>query len=171
MRKPQPAPEIALVAVADDDTFAHAYPDVPTLLCDPVVTGAHRDELEFFDAEGRRLNPVTGPTGELTGLRAGAGEPDPDALRHRLARVVRHVETHLRARPELVERFGIAPEAAIAALPDPERLSLAETLAVLPHQDRPEVRRTAWWQPDVPAYAHSDGWFHNAMHAAGWTHP
>jgi hypothetical protein len=161
-----------IVAIATDDTFAHTYPDLRALREDSIMApdSDHRNDLEFFDTDGRRLLPVFGPTGILTALREAAGNPDPELLRRRLAAVLRHTENHLRTRPELTEPFGLTPEVAIAMLPRPETQSLAETLAAFPHRDQPHIR-AAWWQPRTLVHAHSDGWFHNAMHAAGWAHP
>ncbi|MFC6016446.1 hypothetical protein ACFP2T_09565 [Plantactinospora solaniradicis] len=161
-----------IVAVASDDTFAHTYPDLRALREDPIMApdSDHRNDLEFFDVNGRRLLPVFGPTRKLTELRESAGEADPGLLQRRLAAVVRHAANHLRAHPELTEPFGLTPEAAIATLPRPEAESLAETLAAFPHQDQPQIRAT-WWQPRTVAYAHQGNYFHNALHAAGWTHP
>ncbi|MBE1491659.1 hypothetical protein [Plantactinospora soyae] len=161
-----------IVAVASDDTFAHTYPDLRTMREDPIMgpDSHHRNDLEFFDVNGRRLLPVFGPTRKLTELREAAGDPDPGLLQRRLAAVVRHAENHLRAHPELTEPFGLTVEAAIATLPRPETEDLAETLAAFPHQDRPQVP-AAWWQPRTLVHAHAGNWFHNALHAAGWTHP
>ncbi|GIG88217.1 hypothetical protein [Plantactinospora endophytica] len=171
MRGHETASEIGIVAVANDNTFAHAYRDVSTLLSDDImgIDSLHRDDLAFFDATGHRLLPVFGPERELVDLRRSTEAPDPEGLRRRLAEVVRHVESYLRAHPELAERSGLTPEAAVAGLPDPERQSLAELLAAFPHEVRPEVE-AAWWQPRTMAYADRGSYFHNALHAAGWTH-
>ncbi|MBF9134416.1 hypothetical protein I0C86_36630 [Plantactinospora sp. S1510] len=160
-----------IVAVASDDTFAHAYPDLRALREDSIMApdSDHRNDLEFFDVNGRRLLPVFGPTGKLTELREAAGEPDPRLLQRRLTAVVHHAENHLRAHPELTEPFGLTPDEAIATLPRPETQNLAQTLAAFPHQERPHIR-AAWWQPRTVAYATPGSWFHNSLHAAGWTH-
>jgi hypothetical protein len=42
-----------LVAIASDNSWAHAYPDVPAAARDARANAAHGRTAEFFDATGR----------------------------------------------------------------------------------------------------------------------
>ncbi|GAB3837909.1 hypothetical protein ACFFMR_20045 [Micromonospora andamanensis] len=154
----------AIVAIAFDDTFAHVYPDLRQLIEDGFGgPDTRRGALEFFSAEGDRLLPVFGRAWQLVDLRVSDDEPDADRLRQRLAAVVDHVTTFLRKHPEVVEAAGLTLDEAISQLPRPAEQNLAEVLARFPHLATAE---------DDGAIRPLDrgGWFHNSLHAAGWTH-
>ncbi|MFI6265029.1 hypothetical protein [Micromonospora sp. NPDC051006] len=150
--------DVQPVVIASDNTFAHAYASVAEMLSERDL-GA-KGGLEFFDRSGRRLAPVLSPTWEVAGLAPTLDEPDPKLLTGRLAAVVQHVGDHIRRHPEVIARSGLSVEEALAALPRIGAGTLAEDLAQLPGA-------TADGEFGL---MDSGGWFHNAMHAAGWAH-
>ncbi|MCG5469013.1 hypothetical protein LADH09A_002914 [Micromonospora sp. LAH09] len=158
---PAPDPIAGIVAIAVDDTFAHVYPDVEQMIKDGFGDAdSRRGALEFFSAAGDRLAPVFGPTWQLVDLRAGGVERDPDRLRRRLTAVVDHVAAYLREHPDDVEATGLTLDEAIAQLPRPAEQDLADVLALFPHRiDDRTIRPFS-----------RGSYFHNALHAAGWTH-
>jgi hypothetical protein len=150
--------EVTIIAIAGDDTWLHLYSDVRSLLGDTGVgaNGGSHGSIEFFDGEGRRLAPVFGPDWKLEDLQRSAEVLDPCHLRRRLYAVVRHVEGHLRRHPEILEPFRLTLEEAVAKLPRLPGPGLDDDLAVL-------------WE-SLGRVGHSAGFFHNALHAGGWTH-
>jgi hypothetical protein len=160
-----PAPgTIGIVAIASDDTFAHVYRDLPQMIEDGFgAAGGRRGGLEFFTAEGGRLVPVFGSAWQLVDLRGSGDKPDAALLGRRLAAVLEHVVAYLGKHPELVESSGLTIEEAIAQLPRPTEQGLAEVLDRFPH--RIDTADDGTVRP-----LDRGGWFHNSLHAAGWTH-
>jgi hypothetical protein len=150
--------DVAIVAIAGDDTWLHLYGDLRSLLGDTDIgtNGNSHGAMEFFAGDGRRLLPVFGPDWSLENLHRSAEAPDPCQLRRRLYAVVRHVEGHVRRHPEILEPFKLKLDEAIAKLPRLSGPGLEEDL-------------TALWEI-LGRVSHSAGFFHNALHAGGWTH-
>ncbi|MEU4473164.1 hypothetical protein [Micromonospora sp. NPDC023888] len=151
-----------IVAIATDDTFAHVYSDVRQMIEDGFGDAdTRRGPLEFFSAAGAQLVPVFGPAWQLVDLRESRDEPDVDRLRQRLAAVVDHVVAYLRKHPEFVKASGLTLDEALLHLPRPAEQDLAHVLALLPHHTDDDKTIQPLSQ---------GGWFHNSLHAAGWTH-
>ncbi|WFE53248.1 hypothetical protein [Micromonospora sp. WMMD1155] len=151
-----------IVAIASDDTYAHVYSDVRHMIEDGFGdTDTRRGPLEFFNAAGSQLVPVFGPTWQLVDLQDSRDAPDADRLRQRLAAVLDHVAAYLRKHPEFVEASGLTLDEALLQLPRPAEQDLAHVLALFPHDldDGKTVQPLS-----------RGGWFHNSLHAAGWTH-
>ena len=156
---PVEAPEpttVRVLAIATDDTWAHVYDSVALMLNERNIGVEHRGGMEFFDGSGRRLAPVFSPTWELQDLALTGDESGPCELLQRLHAVVRHAESYIRRHPERVVRPGV-PEAVLATFPRLSGRSLAEALETV-------------WEATQPRQSHSAGFFHNALHAAGWNH-
>ena len=151
-------PVVTVLAVAGDDTWLHLYRDVPSMLKDDDIgtKGNFHGPIEFFDRDAFRLVPVFGPDWQLEDLRKSHEMLDPCLIRRRLYAVVRHVEGHLRRHPEVLEPYHLTLEDAISQLPPLTGPDLDDDLAVL-------------WTILGP-FSHSGGFFHNALHAAGWRH-
>ncbi|MDG4782146.1 hypothetical protein O7614_21020 [Micromonospora sp. WMMD961] len=151
-----------IVAIASDDTFAHAYPDVRQMIADGLGdTDTRRGALEFFDPAGARLVPVFGPAWQLVDLQDSGDDPDADRVRQRLTAVVDHVAAYLRKHPDVVEAAGLTLDEAISQLPRPAEQNLAKVLTLFPHR----IDDGGTIQPFSRG-----GYFHNSLHAAGWTH-
>ncbi|MBQ0994792.1 hypothetical protein KBX08_32560 [Micromonospora sp. H61] len=151
-----------VVAIASDDTFAHVYSNVRQMIEDGFGSAdTRRGALEFFNAAGGQLVPVFGPAWQLVDLRDSRDAPDADRLRQRLAAVVDHVVAYLRMHPEFVKASGLTLDEAILQLPRPAEQDLAHVLALFPHH----IDDDKTIQP-----LSQGGWFHNSLHAAGWTH-
>ncbi|WP_406063031.1 hypothetical protein [Micromonospora sp. NBC_00860] len=151
-----------IIAIASDDTFAHVYSNVRQMIEEGFGDAdTRRGALEFFSAAGGQLVPVFGPAWQLVDLRDSRDAPDADRLRQRLAAVVNHVVAYLRKHPEFVKASGLTLDEAILQLPRPAEQDLAHVLALFPHHvgDDRTIRPLS-----------QGGWFHNSLHAAGWTH-
>ncbi|MGC5288923.1 hypothetical protein [Micromonospora sp. DT231] len=151
-----------VVAIAADDTFAHVYSNVRQMIEDGFGDAdTRRGALEFFNAAGGQLVPVFGPAWQLVDLRDSRDAPDAARLRQRLAAVVDHVVAYLRKHPEFVKASGLTLDEALLQLPRPAEQDLAHVLALFPHHvgDDRTIRPFS-----------QGGWFHNSLHAAGWTH-
>jgi hypothetical protein len=153
-----------LLAIANDNSWLHVYPDVHTMLLeDDIGTGGdHAGGIEFFDNEGHRLAPIFSPKWGLVGLTTAEDKADPDYVRARMRSVVDHVRRHLdRHRTDesaRLKRHGLTAEQAGSKLPDLADLNLAESLrAFLPG-------------PDDDGFEHDGSWMHNLLHRTGWTH-
>ncbi|MFJ9975365.1 hypothetical protein [Streptomyces cyaneofuscatus] len=151
-----------IVAIAADDTFAHVYSNVRQMIEDGFGDAdTRRGALEFFSAAGGQLVPVFGPAWQLFDLRDSRDAPDAARLRQRLAAVVDHVVAYLRKHTEFAKASSLTLDEALVQLPRPAEQDLAHVLALFPHHiddDRTvqPLSRGSYW--------------HNALHAAGWTH-
>ncbi|MEV4811008.1 hypothetical protein [Micromonospora avicenniae] len=152
--------DVQPVVIATDDTFAHAYSSVSEMLSDRNLRA--KGGVEFFDRSGRRLAPLLTDAWEVRGLVPTVDEPDPALLQRRLVAVVQHVGDYIRRHPEVVAGSGMPADEAVAALPHLGKDTLAEDVSKLPGAGTPSG---ATIRP-----MDSGGWFHNAMHAAGWAH-
>jgi|GEM_PF-2338816 hypothetical protein len=159
--RPASVPDVQPIVIASDNSFAHAYDSVADMLVDKNI-GA-KGGLEFFDRAGRRLAPVFSHAWELEGLEPTLDDPDPELVQARLQAVVQHVGDYIRRHPDVVAGSGLSVEAAIAALPKIGAGTLAEDAAQFPGA-RPAASGGSIRLMDP------GGWFHNALHAAGWTH-
>lgn len=149
-----PTPDSSFAAIAADNTWAHRYPDAARMLKEKDIGVKFSGGMEFFDLLGRRLAPVFSPAWELVDLQPTMDEPDPGTVRRRLLAVVEHVKAFIIAHPEVAERFGLTCEEAIDALPQLQGETIAAYLASFPGAELPNT----------------GNWFHNALHAGGWTH-
>ncbi|TDC40674.1 hypothetical protein E1211_00780 [Micromonospora sp. 15K316] len=156
--EPAATTDVQPVVIATDNTFAHAYASVGEMLSDRNLRA--KGGLEFFDRSGRRLAPLLTDAWEVRGLVPTSDEPDPALLQGRLAAVIRHVGDYIRRHPEVVA--GMPADEAVAALPHIGKDTLAEDVAKLPGAGTPSGGTVGPMD--------SGGWFHNAMHAAGWAH-
>ncbi|MGC4806015.1 hypothetical protein [Micromonospora sp. DT233] len=141
-----------ILLIAANDTFCHVYTNPAELL----TVGPDGEKLgggvEFFDVTGHRLHPVFTADWRLEGLQTGTDPADPAAVRQRLKAVVNHLAQYVTAHPEVLTRFRISLDQALAQLPDLDGPDLAHDFDVLPDH-----------------LEHDSGnWLHNAMHAAGW---
>ncbi|MEE6258930.1 hypothetical protein [Plantactinospora sonchi] len=153
--------DVQPIVIASDNSFAHAYDSVTDLLGEKDLGG--KGGLEFFDRAGRRLTPVFNDAWELESLVPTLDDADPELVQARLQAVVQHVRDYISRHPDLVAGSGLSLKAAIAALPKIGEGTLVEDAAQFPGPTAPSS--------DGPnRLMHSDGWFHNAMHAAGWAH-
>ncbi|MEO3743957.1 hypothetical protein [Plantactinospora sp. B5E13] len=153
--------DVQPIVIASDNSFAHAYDSVADLLGEKDLGG--KGGLEFFDRAGHRLTPVFNDAWELESLVPTLDDAEPDLVQARLQAVVQHVRDYLRRHPELVNGSGLSLEAAIAALPKIGEGTLRDDAAQFPGPTAPA-------SDGAIRLMHSDGWFHNAMHAAGWAH-
>ncbi|AVT32776.1 MULTISPECIES: hypothetical protein [unclassified Plantactinospora] len=153
--------EIEPIVIASDNSFAHAYGSVAEMLSEKDIGAKAQGGLEFFDKAGRRLAPVLSHAWELEGLVPTLEDPDPELVQGRLQAVVQHVGDYIRRHPETVADSGLTVDEAIAALPQLGGGTLAEDAAHFPGGDSPSGGVRLMTQ---------GGWFHNSLHAAGWTH-
>jgi hypothetical protein len=152
-----------VIVIARDDAWAHAYTDTSALVRDARAnaSNADTDTLEFFDSSGRRLEPVFSRRGYLKGLEASACAAEPAELSRRLSMVV----------DQVAAREGVAPQAAVTMLPKLAGRTLSEQFTEFSHHWYPHPPRHRWWLPRTIVRADRGSFFHNALHAAGWTHP
>ncbi|ROT33117.1 hypothetical protein [Micromonospora sp. HM5-17] len=158
--RPATATDVQPIVIASDNSFAHAYDSVAEMLAEKDL--GEKGGLEFFDRAGRRLVPVLSHAWELEGLVPALDDPDPELVQARLQAVVQHVGDYIRRHPEVVAGSGLSVDEAIAALPTIGTGTLAEDAAQFPGA-----------QPSSDGAIQlmdSGGWFHNALHAAGWSH-
>jgi hypothetical protein len=156
-----------ILAIANDNTFAHAYASVADLLQDDDIgagPGERSGPLEFFDSTGHRLAPVFDTGWRLRDLTPTADRADAPAVQQRLAECVAHLGTFLARHPEEAAAHGLGVDEAIALLPRVDAApDLAASLAAFS-----AVRDDGVLPPAVAA--DSQGWFHNLRHRTGWTH-
>ncbi|MFY1669851.1 hypothetical protein ACN27G_07800 [Plantactinospora sp. WMMB334] len=159
--RPVPGTEIEPIVIASDNSFAHAYGSVAEMLGEKDIGAKAQGGLEFFDKAGRRLAPVFSHAWELEGLVPTLDDPEPELIQGRLQAVVQHVGDYIRRHPEIVADSGLTPEAAIESLPQLGGGTLADDAAHFPGGDAPSggIRLMT-----------PGSWFHNSLHAAGWTH-
>jgi hypothetical protein len=149
--------------IAEDDTFLHvaALGELLSHVADdvrrfhaPARTPAGARCIDFFDTAGRRLMPQIDQTLTLVGL-APFGRPTPRLVLRRIDRVLAHVQEMLDVNPSLGDRGPNLPPATSVPHVVGDLQEVAEILiAALDDSNRPT----------------RGGWFHNAMHAAGWSH-
>lgn len=158
---PAPANEIAPIVIASDNSFAHAYGSVPEMLSEKDLGAKSQGALEFFDLAGRRLAPIFSDAWELEGLLPTLDDPDPELVQARLQAVVQHVREYIRRNPDVIADSGLTLEAALARLPQVGTGTLAQDAAQFPGGE-----------PLGGGIRLMDrgNYFHNALHAAGWTH-
>ena len=156
-----PPADVQPIVIASDNSFAHAYPSVADMLSEKDIGAKAQGGLDFFDHAGRRLAPVFSPTWELERLAQTLDEPDPELVQGRLQAVVQHVADYIRRHPEVVAEFGMSAQQAIDALPQLGGDTLAADAAQFPGSQAPSGE---------VGLMTSGNWFHNSLHAAGWTH-
>ncbi|MFG2063910.1 hypothetical protein ACGFIK_21115 [Micromonospora sp. NPDC048871] len=145
-----------ILLIANDDTFAHTYPDLRRLLEEQSDGDPLRGAVEFFDFTGRRLVPSFDQEWRLTELQPSSEAADPEAVLRRLQAVLDHLERFLKAESEAGDDASImGAEVMIKALPTLNG-TLTDALDKMP-----------WHQPGKGT---SGNFLHNAMHAAGWAH-
>ena len=142
-----------ILLIANDDTFAHTYPDLKRMLSEQSEGDPLRGAVEFFDTAGRRLVPRFDQQWCLVDLEPSSEPANPAAVQCRLRAVRDHLERFLRANPEFVARFRLGVADAVDALP-----TLDGTLA-------DAIDRMPWHH-----HGNAGNFLHNAMHAAGWAH-
>lgn len=145
-----------IVAIAHDDTWAHVYPTINVLRMHGDTENAPLGAMEFFDPAGARLASRFDPSWRLVGLQP-AGDPDPGRLHGRAQAVVRHLADYLQRHSEVARSIPNLPSDVGDRLRKLAESDLDAILVAieLPGQVRP---------------LDSGGWFHNALHAAGWDH-
>lgn len=145
-----------IVAIAHDDTWAHVYPTINVLRMHDDTESAPLGAMEFFDPAGARLACQFDPHWRLVALHP-AGDPDPGRLQGRARTVVRHLDDYLRKHPEVAK--------SIPNLPD----DIGDRLRKLAESDLDTIL-VAIELPGQVRPLDSGGWFHNALHKAGWDH-
>jgi hypothetical protein len=164
-----------IVAVAQDNTWAHVYVDTASLIADRHSSGAGATgPIDFFDSAGNRLLPLFTPGWSIQGLTpevlSDGQPPDCEAVRDRLRAVIAHVQAYVLERfDELVwpgvTRPSPTAEAAIKTLQD---LMADETLGGLVAAFGALFGVVT--PANVPVVQDRRGWWHNVLHASGWTH-
>ncbi|RIV40043.1 hypothetical protein [Micromonospora radicis] len=142
-----------ILVIANDDTFAHTYPDLPRMLAEQSEGDPLRGAVEFFDTAGLRLVPLFDPQWQLVGLLPSSEPADPAAVLSRLRAVRDHLERFLRDNPDFAGQ---------------SRLDVTEAVAAVPVLDGPltdAVDKMPWHN-----HGSRGNFLHNAMHAAGWAH-
>jgi len=159
--QPAPANELAPIVLASDNSFAHAYGSVTEMLTEKDLGGKAQGAVEFFDLAGRRLAPVLSDSWELEGLVPTLDDPDPELVQARLQAVVQHVREYIRRNPDVVADSGMSLEAALEGLPQVGGGTLAQDAAHFPGGEPLGGGMRLMTRGN---------YFHNALHAAGWTH-
>ena len=159
--RPARPTDIAPIVIASDNSFAHAYGSVAEMLNEKDIGAKSQGALEFFDLAGRRLAPVLSDRWELEGLVPALDDPDPELVQARLQAVMQHVRDYIRRNPEVIADSGLSVEAALKALPQIGGGTLAQDAAQFPGGEPLGGGIKLMTQ---------GGWFHNSLHAAGWTH-
>lgn len=98
-----------ILLIANDDTFAHTYPDLRRLLEEQAEGDPLRGAVEFFDFTGRRLVPGFDRQWCLTDLQPSSEPADPAAVQRRLQAVLDHLERFLKSDSE----SGAAPASTV----------------------------------------------------------
>jgi hypothetical protein len=141
-----------ILLIAANDTFCHVYQNLAELLAAVDHGEKLAGAVEFFDVTGRRLHPVFSAEWRLEDLQTGNDAPDPAAVRARLTVVVGHLAQYVSDHPDVLTRYRIGLEQALAQLPALAGPTLSDDFTALPNH-----------------LEHDSGnWLHNAMHAAGW---
>ncbi|MBL6279067.1 hypothetical protein JMF97_23175 [Micromonospora fiedleri] len=144
-----------ILLIANDDTFAHTYPDLRRLLEEQSEGDPLRGAVEFFDFTGRRLVPGFDRQWCLTDLQPSSEPADPAAVQRRLQAVLDHLERFLKSDSESGGGSRVDGAATVRELP-----ALDGTLA-------DAIEKMPWHEPGKGT---AGNFLHNAMHAAGWAH-
>jgi hypothetical protein len=158
-------PDGLILEIAVDDTFlhvgrpadvlTHATKEVERLVGPAPPPSAEVREVEFFDTRGRPLVPQVAATLRVVGLRP-RGRGSIRGVERRVRRVLDHAQAALDVNPSLGDRGPALPPATSVPRPPGDLAEMLESLAQELALDGPRPDR--------------GGWFHNLMHAAGWTH-
>ncbi|MDQ7905870.1 hypothetical protein RB614_15235 [Phytohabitans sp. ZYX-F-186] len=73
-----------LFVLATNNTMAHVYRDVQSLLDAREIKPDQLRSIEFFDVQGHKLVPTLSDTGALTGLRDSGSAPNVSVVQQRL---------------------------------------------------------------------------------------
>jgi hypothetical protein len=106
----------SIVAIGNQDKFAHIYPDEQTLLADGDIgrgVGESPFALEFFNTEGQRLAGVYDENWQLVRLMPTGDGPGQEVLEERLGKVIDNLRAFIDGHPEVMALYGFTVEEAI----------------------------------------------------------
>ncbi|MCW6010867.1 hypothetical protein K1W54_40905 [Micromonospora sp. CPCC 205371] len=118
---------VRVLLITIDNTAVHVYDSVAELLADQSFAARPpRAAIECFDSAGYRLAPRYGAGWRIAGMDRTHDRPDPDAVRRRVTEAVKYMADRIVKSAEQLKRFGLTPEEALAMLPNPDDVDLAE---------------------------------------------